>query len=590
MKAIMVMFDSLNRRFLPNYDCDWVHAPNFERLAARTVTFDNSYGGSMPCMPARREMHTGRYNFLHRSWSPLEPFDDSIPQMLSQNGVYTHLATDHQHYFEDGGATYHHRFNSFEFFRGQQGDKWKGHVADPDIPESHRLTRYPAWRQDWVNRTYMTTEAEHPQTKLFDAGLEFLQTNVDQDQWFLQLECFDPHEPFFSYEDYRQHYDSGYEGPHFDWPDYKKADESKEMVDHARNEYAALLSMCDASLGRVMDFMDTHHMWDDTMLIVCTDHGFLLGEHGWWGKNIQPWYDENIHTPLFVWDPRTGVRGERRNSLVQTVDIGPTLLDFFALDGTPSMHGQSLRPVVENDTPLRTAALFGSFGGHVNVTDARYVYMRACKAPDNQPLFEHTLMPTHMYSRFTPEELVDAELIPPLPFTKGAPVLRIPATAWGNPYNFGTLLFDLAEDPEQKNPLRDETLEFIMAEHLVRLMRENDAPLSQFQRLGLPSQGPIQREHLLVGEQWNQVLNSMEALPVPVDFGDDGQGVNATLAELMTHEPSRAVLEKSLGQGALKPLLRMSSMTLLSIAAAAPILTTQMLRDIHTELLDVTVS
>jgi arylsulfatase A-like enzyme len=51
MKAIMVMFDSLNRRMLPPYGCDWVKAPNFERLAQKTVVFDNSYAGSLPCMP-----------------------------------------------------------------------------------------------------------------------------------------------------------------------------------------------------------------------------------------------------------------------------------------------------------------------------------------------------------------------------------------------------------------------------------------------------------------------------------------------------------------------------------------------------------
>lgn len=120
MKAIMIMFDTLNRRFLPAYGADWNHLPNFRRLQERTVTFDNCYGGSMPCMPARRELHTGRYNFLHRSWGPLEPFDDSMPEMLRTSGVYTHLVTDHQHYWEDGGATYHNRYSSYEFCRGQE--------------------------------------------------------------------------------------------------------------------------------------------------------------------------------------------------------------------------------------------------------------------------------------------------------------------------------------------------------------------------------------------------------------------------------------------------------------------------------------
>ncbi|SPT50160.1 sulfatase-like hydrolase/transferase [Actinomadura madurae] len=200
--------------------------------------------------------------------------------------------------------------------------------------------------------------------------------------------------------------------------------ETPEQVQHLRYEYTALLSMCDHSLGRVLDTMDELGLWDDTFLIVCTDHGFLLGEQGWWGKNLVPWYDETIHTPLFIWDPRSGVRGERRRSLVQTIDFAPTLLEFFGLNPPPDMQGVPLRETIAADTPVREAGLFGAFGGHVSVTDGRYVYMRACAAPDNRPLAEHTLMPTHMRARFRPEELRGAELAGPLPFTKGVPVLR----------------------------------------------------------------------------------------------------------------------------------------------------------------------
>ena len=105
MKVIMVTYDSLNTRFLPNYGCDWVKAPNFERFGRMAVTFDHCYCGSMPCMPARRELHTGRYNFLHRCWGPIEPYDDSMPEILSKNGYHAHLVSDHGHYWEDGGCT-----------------------------------------------------------------------------------------------------------------------------------------------------------------------------------------------------------------------------------------------------------------------------------------------------------------------------------------------------------------------------------------------------------------------------------------------------------------------------------------------------
>ena len=105
MKTIFLLFDSLNRAALKPYGGQ-LATPNFERLAERGVVFDKHYVGSLPCMPARRDLHTGRLNFMHRSWGPLEPFDNSLPQILSEHGVYAHLITDHLHYFEEGGSGY----------------------------------------------------------------------------------------------------------------------------------------------------------------------------------------------------------------------------------------------------------------------------------------------------------------------------------------------------------------------------------------------------------------------------------------------------------------------------------------------------
>lgn len=547
MRAVVVMFDSLNRRLLPGYGNTAIEAPNFERLATRTATFDQCYAGSMPCMPARRELHTGRYNFLHRSWGPLEPFDDSVPEMLKKAGVYTHLVTDHQHYWEDGAGTYHNRFNTYEFFRGQEGDLWKGHVADPEVPETLNPRHFLA-RQDWINRMYLRDETDHPQTLTFDAGLEFMQTNLDQDRWLLHLETFDPHEPFFSYDRYRERYGLEEGGVVFDWPSYRRVTESDEEIELARRSYYALVSMCDRSLGRVLDFMDANAMWDDTMLIVCTDHGFLLGEHGWWGKSVMPWYDETIHTPLYIWDPRAGVQGERRESLVQTVDLGPTLLEYFQLERTPDMQGQPLADVVKADTPVREAALFGAHGGHVSVTDGRYVYMRACRDETNTPLFEYTLMPTHMRSRFSVEELRHAELVEGFSFMKDVPVLKIPAWTLGNPWEFGTLLFDLETDPDQTRPLRDEALERQMAELLVALMRANDAPVDQFERLGLPASGAVGAEHLQVERQWAQAEHSRQVAARREQFPDGSIVTSTPVRELLADDRRREVIQELIPQ------------------------------------------
>ncbi len=497
MKAIMVMFDSLNRRMLPSYGCDWTHAPNFARLAERTATFDRAYIGSMPCMPARRELHTGRYNFLHRSWSPLEPFDDSMPELLKENDVYTHLVTDHQHYWEDGGATYHQRYSSFEFVRGQEGDPWKGHVNPPvEVPPNTRSKNDPNmkdvyWRQDFINRSYMPTTEDQPQAQTFDLGMQFIRDNHEADNWFLQIETFDPHEPFFSHEAFKKLYPFGdYTPPEdlpHDWPSYKPVDEPDEYVQFMRYQYAALLSMCDSFMGKLLDQMDDLNLWDDTMLIVCTDHGFLLGEHDWWAKNKQPWYNDLANIPLFMWDPRSKVAGEHRQSLAQMIDLPATLLEYFGVDAPPDMQGQSLREAVANDTPVHEGCLFGVHGGHVNCTDGDYVYMRAPANEANEPLYEYTTMPTRIRSRFSVEDLRKAELAPPFSFTKGCPTLKVPARAWTDVHPFATLLYDVVNDPTQQTPLTDAEIEMRMARLMVKLMQHNDAPTEQYKRLGVGS-------------------------------------------------------------------------------------------------------
>ena len=473
----MVMFDSLNRRMLEPYGCDWVKTPNFRRLESRTVTFDNSYAGSMPCMPARRELHTGRYNFLHRSWGPIEPFDDSMPEILKNSGVYTHLISDHYHYWEDGGATYHNRYSSWEIVRGQEGDRWKGRVRDPEPP----ATINRPMRQDWINREHMSREAAMPQARTFELGEEFILANSREDNWFLQIETFDPHEPFFTQQHWKDLYPHQYEGPLFDWPSYRRVTETREQVSHVRHEYAALVSMCDHYLGRIMALMDELDLWKDTMLIVNTDHGFLLGEHDWWAKCLQPFYDEVIHTPLFIWDPRYRKAGERRRALVQTVDLAPTLLDFFKVPVPADMLGVSLAGAIAGDEQLREAALFGMHGVHVNCTDGRYVYMRAPENMDSQPVYNYTLMPTHMRNPFPVAELRDVTLSEPLSFTKGCRTLRIESPGGmpgGEPMEKppDTMLFDLVEDPHQERPIEDSAVEQRMVGHLARLLEENDAP------------------------------------------------------------------------------------------------------------------
>ena len=277
MKAIMVMFDTLTRNYLSTYGNDWCHTPNFKRLEEKCCVMDRFYGGSMPCMPARREIHTGKYNFLHRSWGPLEPFDFSVIEALGKAGIYTHLCTDHSHYFEDGGCTYHNRYASWEGFRGQEGDRWKPRLNVPDIETSKYGKKGISLTQHIANKSAQQEEQDMSSVKTFIAGLEFIEEHRQNDNWFLTIESFDPHEPFYVPDKYRKMYDLPQE-INLNWPAYMPVDDDLDIV-ALRKEYASLMTMCDVYLGKVLDMMDKYNMWDDTMLIVNTDHGFLLGEH-----------------------------------------------------------------------------------------------------------------------------------------------------------------------------------------------------------------------------------------------------------------------------------------------------------------------
>jgi arylsulfatase A-like enzyme len=502
MRTVFVLLDSLNRHMLGAYGGTRVPTPNFDRLARRAVTFDNHYVGSLPCMPARRDLHTGRLSFLHRSWGPLEPFDNSFTEILAGKGIYSHLITDHFHYWEDGGATYHTRYDSHEFIRGQEGDRWKAMVQPhwERLREMYHAEQFSTQarsykRHNIVNREFIREEADFPSVQCFARGLEFLETNRDADNWLLQLETFDPHEPFQAPARFKAPFDTGWNGPIRDWPRYGRVDELPEECEELRANYYAVVALCDFLLGQLLDAFDRHDLWCDTALVVTTDHGFLLGEHDFWAKNRMNLYQEIVHIPLFIHHPaHAAAAGTRSTALTQTIDLAATFLDLYGAPRPAEMQGSSLLPAIAGQDRSPEGLLFGYFGGAVNVTDGRFTYHRYPRDLHAQDIFQYTLMPSHIFAPFTPEELAAASLAQPFPFTKGVKPLRVPVTQRSPMYSvYGpgalledeTRLYDLASDPGQERKLADPAQERRLAEMMRRLMQANDAPEEAFARVEL---------------------------------------------------------------------------------------------------------
>lgn len=239
--------------------------------------------------------------------------------------------------------------------------------------------------------------------------------------------------------------------------------------------------MCDAQLGRVLDAFDEHGLWEDTLLIVNTDHGFLLGERGYLGKNFWPMHQEIIHIPFFIHVPGAA-EGVRSAELCQTIDLAPTLLDWFGVDSAVDMDGASLLPVVREGALGHECALFGAHGNHVCITDGGYVYMRAAARDDNEPFVECTLMPTNIRGFFSREQIESAELVAGDRFSNDWPYLKCRSRTYMNSHAFGNSLWDVRAGERR---VEDVGAESRLTAALIREMRRVEALEEEFGRLGL---------------------------------------------------------------------------------------------------------
>lgn len=492
MKVLFVILDTLRRDYLEPYGTSWVHTPNIARLAARSVVCDNHWVGSLPCMPARREFMTGRHNFLERGWGPLEPFDDVLPELLRRRqpkGVFSHLITDHYHYFYLGGEGHNSSFSSWQFERGQENDFWISRVDLPALPEAMgRLAKMP---QHALNRLAQREEHEFSGPRCVQHAVQWLHDNKESDDWFLQLELFDPHEPFYAVPKYLELYGDSWEGPLYDWPEYGACADDPAAIEHIRKAYAALLTMTDHWLGRLWDALDALDRWRDTLVVLTTDHGTMLGEHQYWMKNLMPVYNEIARIPLIVHLPGSRRAGARVGALTQTTDLMPTLLDYFGTPAPPHVHGASLRPALEAGAAVHDSLIYGYFGMALNATDGRCTYFRD---PVQHPatVYAYTAMPTQFHAFMTREELAQAQMGRFLGHTYNIPVYRVPQAGKpphrheaAEPYAARHELYDLAADPGQERPLDDPAterhFEDLLRAHLTRVQ----APAEQAARLGL---------------------------------------------------------------------------------------------------------
>lgn len=336
MNVIVILCDTLRRDHCGPYNqgkplnqCwsaqapDWiVPTPNMDRLAERGTVFRNAYCGSTPCMPARRDIYTGRYEFLERGWGPLEEEDLDLPRQVSgppnksirwtleQGHRVSSLITDHFHLWEKGSGNYHMGYTGFDFVRGCEADNWLTDPVSFPCPESDELSGLERhWRNVHLTRK---NDADYFCAQVFQKAADWLRRNRTHEDFYLHLDVFDPHEPWDPPEALLKMFDpNGYSETLLANPPYApwKPHISEDLFNSLRARYAAKVVFLDHWLGHLLDTMDTLDLWKDTLVIFTSDHGTYNGDHDRMGKMQTHQFDAVGHIPFIMSHPEWGHGG-----------------------------------------------------------------------------------------------------------------------------------------------------------------------------------------------------------------------------------------------------------------------------------------
>lgn len=504
MNIILVLIDSLNRSHLSAYNGESpADTPNLDAFAEKAWRFDNHFVGSLPCMPARREIFAGFKEMMWRPWGPLEPFDARLPRLLEDEGYSTGIVTDHYHYWEESANGYLQSFQSAELIRGHEMDFWQQPIS-PDEPIPRWVENIEAWRPGWGRRYYSNVknfgnEENFFPAKVMNGASHWLEENSQKTPFFLQVESFDVHEPFHIPEPYASKYRDGKDNGEFTlWPPYQDTEKlaefmegtSEEELDYIRSQYYGKLTMVDRWFGELMGKLDEFSLWDDTAVIVTSDHGHDLGERGMFGKQY-PHFDSHANIPLFVWHPRHPGEERSVSALTQTVDLFSTILDIAGTPPSFPTHSRSIMPfLTQNAGKGREALLYGTFGQGLCCTDGEWTIF---KSPEQSG-------PLYYYSSMIFDSLIVDSVHSPR--SHGHYLPNVDLAQWQVPVEIApnnvmplarhNFLFHRAEDPDQEENLWES--EPSERERMLRVLRETldqeAAPREQYDRLGIdPEKG-----------------------------------------------------------------------------------------------------
>jgi len=355
VNIIQVVSDTLRRDYLGCYGNRWIHTEYLDRFAKEAMLFDRAYIASFPTMPHRRDIFTGRYTFAYSTWSPLSRDEIILSQLLRQAGYTTMLITDTPHLTRNG-YNYDRGFDGWLWIRGQEADRYMTN------PTKHSEERKKALGAQYLSSVSLRRfEEDYFVAQTMTEAEKWLELNYDQhEKFFLHVDTFDPHEPWDPPKWYADMYDPGWKGGDVLGGAYMTetkrpfaADLTADELNHLRALYAGEVTLVDRWVGRLLEKIEDLGLYENTAVLFTSDHGTYLGEHGYLGKQDHL-YEEVTHVPLMIRMPDSeGTVHGRCESIVQSPDLMPTILELAAANPPPTVQAESLVPLMRRDKEVK---------------------------------------------------------------------------------------------------------------------------------------------------------------------------------------------------------------------------------------------
>jgi uncharacterized sulfatase len=405
--VLLVIADDLNVH-LGTYGKP-VQTPNIDRLARLGRRFDAAYAQFPLCNPSRASLLFGRHPDRTRVWDndvrPGERLGNAptLERVFREAGYFTARLGKVYHFDQD--------------FRWDLAEDPRPDAAVVDAAGQPRRRRKVLFEDKW--EASPLPDAELPDGHSARRAAQLLAERGGR-PFLLAVGFVRPHGPWIAPQRYFELYpESRVVLPSYpedeldDVPDMAVASGAEPRIPaeeraRAYAAYAACVSFVDAQLGVMLEALDRHDLWRNTVVILLGDHGIHRGEHGLWRKNTL--FEESARVPLVVAAPGLREPGKPTSQLVELADVFPTLLELAGLPPDRELDGVSLVPLLRDPAhAVRRAALTmtereGRLA--VSVRSERY---RLNLWPDgSRELYDHAQDPEERNNRAGDESMAGA--------------------------------------------------------------------------------------------------------------------------------------------------------------------------------------